>query len=168
MILSRRRQAAAPVPRTATDTGAARRVHHALLLLTIDCEDEGRDVPKVRAVTIDDAEVALHLVAADGQAPRPWRAAPGGTRWHLPVAGIGERGEDVDPAAAPYPLLAAVRPGMWANLAALPGPIALTGNRNAARKAVVAMARRLRDEPWNWSVRVGMAGFPPEATIESQ
>ncbi|MGH3242182.1 MAG: peptidase inhibitor family I36 protein [Spirillospora sp.] len=168
LLLGRRRRAAVPLPRTATDPGAALRVHNALLLLAIDCEQERRDVPKVRAVTIDDAEVVLHLSAADGKAPQPWRVAPGGTRWHLPVTGIDELSGNVDPATAPYPLLAALRPGMWANLAALPGPIALTGHRNAARKAAVEMARRLREDPWHGSVRVRMMGFAPEATIEPE
>ncbi|MFI0485449.1 peptidase inhibitor family I36 protein [Actinomadura sp. 9N215] len=166
-IVGRRRRPAVPVPRTATDAGAAGRVHTALLLLAIDCDQEKRDVPKVRAVTIDAAEVTLHLAAADGNAPQPWRVAPGGLRWHLSVTDIDELTEDVDP-AAPYPLLAAVRPGMWVNLAALPGPIALTGNRKAARKAAVEMARRLREDPWHWSVRVRMVGFPLEATIEPE
>ncbi|WUH98506.1 peptidase inhibitor family I36 protein [Spirillospora sp. NBC_00431] len=167
-LLGRRRTTPTPVPRTATDPGAARRVHDALLLLAIDCEQERRDVPKVRAVTIDHAEVTLHLAAPDGKAPRPWRAAPGGMRWRLPVIEIDELSADVDPASAPYPLLAAVRPGVWANLAALPGPIALTGNRKAARGAAVEMARRLREDPWHGSVRVRMVGFAPEAVIESE
>lgn len=167
-IFGRRRHAPVPVPRTATDPGAAFRVHHALLLLAIDCEQGKRDVPAVRAVTIDDTEVALHL-AGDGEsaAPPPWRVAPGGRRWHLSVTDIDELTDDVDP-EAPYPLLAMVRPGMWANLAALPGPIALTGNRKAARRAAVELARWLRESPWHEGVRVRTVGFGSEASIEPE
>ncbi|TYB44076.1 peptidase inhibitor family I36 protein [Actinomadura chibensis] len=165
--LGRRRAAAVPAPRTSTDPGAAGRVHAALLLLAVDCEQAGRDVPKVRAVTIDDAEVTLHLAAADEAAPQPWRAAPGARRWRLLVSDIDELTDDVHP-VAPYPLLAGLRPGTWVNLAAYPGPIALVGGRKAARKAALGMARRLRADPWHWSVRVRTVGFPPEASIEPE
>ncbi|QXJ21414.1 peptidase inhibitor family I36 protein [Actinomadura graeca] len=157
-----RRYRAGQGPRTAADPGAALRVHRALLLLAVDCEQDGREVPKARAVTIDEAEVALHLAAADENAPEPWRVAPGGRRWLLSVADIDEITGDSVP-AAPYPLLALVRPGMWVNLAALPGPIALAGNRKAARKAALALARGMRENPWREGVRVRTVGFPPEA-----
>ncbi|WP_067463715.1 peptidase inhibitor family I36 protein [Actinomadura macra] len=160
-----RRRRPVSVPRTATDPGAAPRVHRALLLLAVDCEQEKREVPKVRAVTIDATEVTLHLSAADQRAPQPWRVAPGGRSWRLLVTDIDELTDDADP-AAPYPLLAMVRPGMWANLAALPGPIALAGSRKAARRAAVELARGLRENPWREGVRVRMVGFPPEASIE--
>ncbi|TYK51322.1 hypothetical protein FXF68_12990 [Actinomadura decatromicini] len=163
----RRLTTAVPVPRTSTDPRAASRVHSALLLLAVDCEQAGRDVPKVRAVTIDDTEVTLHLAAADGAAPQPWRAVSGGRRWRLLVSDIDELTDDVQP-LAPYPLLAGLRPGMWVNLAAYPGPIALVGGRKAARRAALGMARRLREDPWHWSVRVRTVGFPLEASIEPE
>ena len=171
LILGRRHRhektAATPAPRTATDPEAAARVHRALLLLAIDCEQEQRDVPKARAVTIDAKDVSLHLAARDEAPPQPWRADSGGRRWYLPAADIDELTDDVSP-EFPYPLLAALRPGVWANLGALPGPVALAGNRKAARKAAIEMARRLREDPWHLSVRVRMVGFPPDESVEPE
>jgi hypothetical protein len=163
-LFGRRRSGAVPVPRTATDPGAAHRVHRALLLLVDVCERNGRDVPAARAATIDAAEVTLYLATVDMAAPPPWRAAPGGRRWSLFVAEIGGL---VDAAGldAPYPLMAMIRPGMWVNLAAYPAPIALTGNRNSARKAAVGLAQRLRESPWHGGVRVRTVGFGPDAPV---
>ncbi|WP_147449549.1 peptidase inhibitor family I36 protein [Actinomadura pelletieri] len=162
-----RRYGAGPVPRTATDPGAIFRVHHALLCMADWCEQDGRDVPRVRAVTIDATEVTLHLAASDVEAPGPWRVAPGGRTWHLFVSDIDGLTTGTD-RLAPYPLLVPVRPGMWLNLAAFPGPVALTGHRKAARGAAVTLARRLRESPWREGVRVRTVGFPPEASVEAE
>ncbi|CND48980.1 Uncharacterised protein [Mycobacterium tuberculosis] len=161
-IFARRRGGpAGPAPKqkavpAGADPESARRVDRALRLLAVDCEQEGREVPAVRTVLLTDTALTLVLAAPDAEAPQPWRAD--GDRWTLAASDITELTDDVGP-HRPFPLLVAVRPDTWVNLAETPGPIALDGTRGNARRAVRALSGLLANSPWSDGVRIRMIGF---------
>ncbi|GAA1847684.1 peptidase inhibitor family I36 protein [Actinomadura bangladeshensis] len=138
------------------DPEATRRVDRALRLLAVDCEQEHREVPAVRTVLLADTALTLVLAAPDADAPQPWRAD--GDRWTLAASDITELTDDIGP-HRPFPLLVAVRPDTWVNLAETPGPIALDGTRGNARRAVRALSGLLGNSPWSDGVRIRMVGF---------
>lgn len=147
-----RQKAVAP----GADPEATRRVDRALRLLAVDCEQERREVPAVRTVLLADTALTLVLAAPDPDAPQPWRAD--GDRWTLAASDITELTDDIGP-HRPFPLLVAVRPDTWVNLAETPGPIALDGTRGNARRAVRTLSGLLGNSPWSDGVRIRMVGF---------
>ncbi|PPK98774.1 hypothetical protein CLV92_101475 [Kineococcus xinjiangensis] len=128
----------------------------------------GVPLPRPVAAHLGDDELSLHLAAAPRFAlPAPWRTPGTGTgrTWNV------HRDDLMTPAGAaaglPGSLLVAVATAetgetVLVDLAAAGGLVAVGGDLDLAREAVVALALGLAASPWCADVAVVLAGFAGE------
>ncbi len=146
--------------RLGADTAAADFLDHALRTLTRTLAEHDRPVPEVYAARLSDEALELLLAVPQEQAPLPFVAEAGGTRWVLDRSIALPA---VDGVAAPLPGLVSVggdgKGRIFVDLESAGGAICVTGDLDRARSVVAAAAVELVTNRWSDDMRVTLVGF---------
>ncbi len=146
--------------RLGADTAGADFLDQALRTLTRTLAEHDRPVPEVYAARLSDEALELLLAVPQEQAPLPFVAEAGGSRWvldrsiQLPaVAGV----------PAPLPGLVSVggdgKGRIFVDLESAGGAICVAGDLDRARSVVAAAAVELVTNRWSDDMRVTLVGF---------
>jgi hypothetical protein len=152
--------------RIGADPDAVRFLDRALRALSASLAAEGRALPTVYAAWITPDALHLQLAWAEGEPPDPWLTGQDATFWRLERAALPESADTS--AAAPFPGLAGLGTldgaRLLLNLEAVPGVVALRGER-ADRTAVLAsIASELATNGWSDRMTVTLVGFEADLT----
>lgn len=152
---------AGPSGRLVADAEACAFVGRALASLSTDAIDDEVSPPVVLRLQLDRGGLTAH-VSLEGvsRLPAPWEPAAESGSWHLPVhdrgdAGLGDRSR----LPAVVDVLSRDGGRTLVDLAAAPGPIALTGDDAVAREVLLSIGAELAVNPWSADVSVTMVGL---------
>lgn len=144
--------------------------HRVLQNLALACRAEQLTMPAVTAVAVDEQRAQVFLAVPSERAPAPWRASDDGVRWtallegaEAPPAGDGMPAADSRTAPTPELLVTAgqtVGATLFLNLAAAPGPIALSGPHRVRRQIVRRWVAELTEPAWRLDVNALVVGDP--------
>jgi LysM domain len=146
--------------RLGADTAGADFLDHSLRTLARTLAEHDRPVPEVYAARLSEEALELLLAVPQDQAPLPFVAEAGGSRWVLdrsvalpPVEGV----------AAPLPGLVSIggdgKGRIFVDLESAGGAICVGGDLDRARSVVAAAAVELVTNRWSDDMRVTLVGF---------
>ncbi|HST64335.1 MAG TPA: hypothetical protein VLM05_04015, partial [Mycobacteriales bacterium] len=146
--------------RLGADTAGADFLDHALRTLARTLAEHDRQVPEVYAARLSAEALELLLAVPQDQAPLPFVAEAGGSRW---VLDRSVALPPVDGVAAPLPGLVSVggdgKGRIFVDLESAGGAICVAGDLDRARSVVAAAAVELVTNRWSDDMRVTLVGF---------
>jgi len=124
----------------------------------------GHRPPGLYAAVLDDTGLEVLLAPADPAAPSPWTVLDGGARWRLERA---DAPRSVATSPSPWPGLVGLGRDVTGrdvllDLAAVGGPISVTGSPAVAEHVVRAVAVELGTNPWSADATVTALNLPGE------
>lgn len=148
--------------RAVADPLALEDIDQALRCLSRDCAAEGNALPQIRAARLTESQLELYL-AEPQQLPDPWQSTADETVWFFESDAMERLDEaDLEGIVAPYPALVTLGQDaedghVLVDLEYL-GVLGLTGDPEAAREVVAAIAIELAVSRWADDITVTLVG----------